>query len=277
MATKDSQEQQEKDFINEFIRIAGEGILRDYEKKNRDRIGEASLIVKDAFDKQWIKVTGNSYYQPVTTVAPPTAAFGRNNTERSDPRSRKYRANVVFSEIQWQKIRRKIGKRIKDLYNLKGKVKETGAVRPIFQNLTIDRLKEIFGEQDTEKILVAGKANDHGEIKGSFDLKVEGYWEVIFAPAGNLNDPVDVQLMWEGQCLIMKRMAEVVLPGFYLEVADNATQDNFIQTPKDGRKKIGVIQKYPYTVLREATLEEFLAQKASGDRIMRDKRAKDEG
>ena len=277
MATKDSQEQQEKDFINEFVRISGEGILRDYEKKHRDRIGEASLIVKDAFDKQWIKVTGNSYYQPVTTVAPPTAVFGKNNTERSDPRSRQYRANVVFSEVHWQKLRRKIGKKIKDLYNLKGKVKETGAVRPIFQNLTVDRLKEIFGEQDTEKILAAGKGNDHGEIKGPFDLKVEGYWEVIFSPAGNLNDPVDVQLMWEGQCLIMKRMTEVVLPGFYLEVADNATQDNFIQTPKDGRKKIGVIQKYPYTVLREAAMEEFLSQKASGDRIMKDKRAKDEG
>ena len=277
MATKDSQEQQEKDFINEFVRIAGEGILRDYEKKHRDRIGEASLIVKDAFDKQWIKVTGNSYYQPVTTVAPPAPAFGRNNTERSDPRSRKYRANVVFSEVHWQKLRRKIGKKIKDLYNLKGKVKETGATRPIFQNLTVDRLKEIFGEQDTEKILVAGKGNDHGVIKGSFDLKVEGYWEVIFAPAGNLNDPIDVQLMWEGQCLIMKRMTEVVLPGFYLEVADNATQDNFIQNEKVGRKKVGVIQKYPYTVLREATMEEFLSQKASGDRIMRDKRARDEG
>jgi len=277
MALKDSLEQQEEKMMDDFKKMATESVLRDYEKKHRDRISEASLVVKDAFDKQWIKVTGNSYYQPVTTVAPPTAAFGRNNTERSDPRSRKYRANVVFSEIQWQKIRRKVAKRIRDLYSLKGKVKDTGAVRPIFQNLTVDRLKEIFGEEDTDKIIAAGKANDHGEIKGSFDLKVEGYWEVIFAPAGNLNDPIDVQLMWEGQCLIMKRMIEVVLPGFYLEVADNATQDNFIQTPKDGRKKIGVIQKYPYTVLREAAMEEFLAQKASGDRIMRDKRTRDEG
>jgi len=275
--TKDSQEQQEKDFINEFIRMSSEGILRDYEKKHRDRINEASLIVKDAFDKQWKKVTGNSYYQPVTTVQPPTAMFGKNNTQRSDPRSRQYRANVVFSVIQWQKLRRKISKKFRNLYNLKGITAETETVRPIFQNLFADRLREILGNKDADKIIAAGKDIDHGEIKGSFDLKVEGFWEVVFAPAKSENDPVDVRLMWEGQCLIIKRMEEIVLPGFYLEVADHATRDHFIQNPQDGRKKIGVIQEYPYTVLREASMEEYLAQKASGDQIMRDKRVKDEG
>ena len=275
MPTKDSQEQPDEKLIDEFKRIAAEGILRDYEKKNRDRINEASFITKDAFDKQWVKVTGNSYYQPVTTVQPPQATFGKNNTERSDPRSRKYQANVVFSRIEWNKVKRKIGKKFKDLYVLDGDVKETGQQRPIYQNLDIDRLKYVVGPENAEKIM--SMKLDHGEIKGVFDLKVEGYWEVNFSPAKSENDPIDVRLIWEGQCLIIKRMVPVVLPGFYLEVADNATRDHFIQTPQQGRKKIGVIQEYPYTVFREASRDEFLAQKASGDRVMKERITREDG
>ena len=275
MATKDSQEQLDEKLIDEFKRISAEGILRDYEKKNRDRIKEASFVTKDAFDKRWTVVTGNSYYQPVTTVTPPVATFGKNNTERSDPRSRKYQANVVFSRIEWNKVKRKIGKKFKDLYILDGDVKETGQQRPIYQNLDIDRLKYVVGPENAEKI-VSMKV-DHGEIKGVFDLKVEGYWEVNFSPAKSENDPVDVRLIWEGQCLIIKRMLPVVLPGFYLEVADNATRDHFIQTPQQGRKKIGVIQEYPYTVFREASRDEFLLQKASGDRVMKERITREDG
>lgn len=269
MADKD------QEFIDEFKRISQEGILRDYEKKNRERIENASLIVKNDFDQLWKKITGNSYYQPVTTVRPPTAMYGKNNTERSDPRSRKYRATVVFTEIEWQKLRRKISKKFKDLYTLKGTT--DGKSRPIFQNLEINRLKEILGEKPAEKILKAAKENDHGTLKGDFELLVEGYWEVVFAPAKSENDPVDVRLMWEGQCLIIKRMIEVVLPGFYLEVADNATRDHYVQNPKEGRKKIGVIQEYPYTVLREALRDDYLIQKSAGDKVMNEKRARDEG
>ena len=109
-------------FIGEFYKIATENILKQYEAKNRERISSASLMVRDAFDKQWEKVTGKRYYQPVTT-APKVQAFtsGQNNVEFSDPRSRTYRAKVSFTNISWQKLpRRKIGKKFKDLYNLKG-------------------------------------------------------------------------------------------------------------------------------------------------------------
>ena len=270
MAEKETEEYK---FIDEFKRMAQEGIIREYEKKNRDRINEAGFEVKDAFDKQWIKVTGNSYYQPVTTVKPPSAG---KITERSDPRSRKYRATVNFSTIGWQRLRRKIGRKFENLYTLHGVASATGAKRPVFQNLTVDRMKEILGEDNAIKIFES-KEKDYGEIDGSFDLLVEGYWEVVFAPAKSENDPVDVRLLWEGQCLIIKRMTEVVLPGFYLEVADHATRDHFTQTPEHGRKRIGIIQEYPYTTLREASREEYLSQKEAGDRIMKEKRAKEEG
>uniref|UniRef100_A0A6M3IYB3 Uncharacterized protein n=1 Tax=viral metagenome TaxID=1070528 RepID=A0A6M3IYB3_9ZZZZ len=272
MAEKETEEYK---FIDEFKRMAQEGIIREYEKKNRNRINDAPFEVKDAFDKQWVKVTGYHYYQPVTTAKPNYALHGKNITERSDPRSRKYRAIVNFTEISWQRLRRKISKKFVDLYTLNGVASETNTQRPIFQNLSVDRLKDILGVENALKITDA-KEKEYGAITGSFDLSVEGYWEVIFAPAKSENDPTDVWLIWEGQCLIIKRMVEVVLPGFYLEVADNATRDHYTQTPEQGRKKIGVIQEYPYTTLREASRQEYLALKDAGDRIMREKRARDE-
>ena len=267
---------QDKNFMNEFSRNKTEAILREYEKKHRGRIGEASFAVKDAFDRHWKEVTGNSYFQPVTTIQPPQATFGRNNTERSDPRSRKYMARVSFDTIYWQRIKRKIGKKFKDLYVIDGTVSGTDETRPIYQNLTVDRLRDVLGQNDSEKIM-ADKSNDHGKITGSFNLLCEGYWEVMFMLARSENDTIDVRLMWEGQCLLIKRMTAVVLPGFYIEVADNATRDQFTQTPQQGRKKIGVLQEYPYTTLREATRDEFLRQKASGDAIMREKLVREDG
>lgn len=260
-------------FIDEFKRISQEPILREYEKKNRERINEASLIVRDAFDQLWKKNTGNNYYQPTTTVQPPRAAFGINDIA-IDPRSRKYRAQIVFQKIFWQKLRRKISKRFRDLYTLEGET--NGSKRPIFQNLDIDRLKEILGEKPTEQIRSV-KDTDHGEIDGTFDLLVEGYWEVEFAPTQNDQDKKNVELTWEGQCLVMQRQIPVVLPGFYIEVADNSIRETFTQTDKSGgRKKVGVIQAYPYTVRREATREEYLTQKRSGDRVMKEKIRRDE-
>lgn len=276
--TESQEPQAEKDFIEKFKRISQENILRAFEKKNRKGIGESSLIVKDAFDRQWKKVIGNSYFQPITTIQAPIPSNGKNNTERSDPRSRGYMAEVTFSEIQWQKLRRKINKRFVDLFSLQGITADTKTLRPIFQNLNVNRLKEVLGEKVADKIL--GKAKnkeDHGTVKGPVDLRVEGFWEVMFSPAKDANDTVNIRLMWEGQCLVMKRMTEVVMPGFYLEVADHATRDHYTQTAKEGRKKIGVIQEYPYTVLREASMEEYLIQKSEGDRIMRDVRAREEG
>uniref|UniRef100_A0A6M3J5A7 Uncharacterized protein n=1 Tax=viral metagenome TaxID=1070528 RepID=A0A6M3J5A7_9ZZZZ len=269
MAEKDI----DQEFIEEFKRISQEHILRGYEEKNRDRIREASFMVKDAFDRQWTKITGNSYYQPVTTVTPPLPAFGQNNTQRTDPKSRRYMTTLGFTEIEWQKLRRRVGKKLRDLYNLKGI--HNGSQRPIFQNLDSDRLKSVLGEKDAEKILK--EKGDHGSIKGSFNLEVEGYWEVVFSPQKSEIDPIDVRLMWEGQCLIIKRQQNVVLPGFYIEVADNSTRDHYIQNEKEGRKKIGVIQEFPYTTLREATRDEYIHQKTEGDKIMRERRARIDG
>jgi hypothetical protein len=176
-------------------------------------------------------------------------------------------------------IRRKISGKETALYILHGEVAGNGSVRPIFNNLGANRVKTILGKKAAEKIISDSSDEEtaEGEVKGAFELEVEGYWEVQFAPMSSQNDTVDVRLFWEGQCLIMKRMVPVVLPGFYIEVADNAIRDHYIQNEKVGRKKVGNVQQYPYTVFREATAEEYLTQKAHGDKIMKAVRERDDG
>jgi len=166
-------------FIQEFKMMAGTK-LSTYEQENRDRIVEASVVVRNAFDHKWKTVIGTSYFQPVTTIIKPDV----RKTERVDPKSKGYK----------------------------------------------------------------------------------GFWEVLFSPKAKPDDQNDVTLSVDGVCLQMKREAPVVLPGPYLEVADHGVYPTYIQLPGQDRKIAGRIKFFPYTVLREATEEEYIAQKASGDK-----------
>lgn len=269
-----SQEPQE--LSKEFARISQESILRQWEEKNRERIASASFNDRMEFDALWMKVIGKSYYAPITTT-PIGPAIGQNNTERSDPKGCNYRENLTFSSVKWNKLpRRKIGRKFRDLYNIKGVEQDTGKVRPIFQNLTVARLSQILTTEAKDKIVEASKKMDHGEVSGPFPIDVEGYWEVSFSPQQHDNDLKDVRLMWEGICLIIQRMTPVVLPGFYIEVADNALRDRYTHTAKLGRKKVGTVQTFPYTTLRRATREEYLVQKAAGDKLQREAMLREE-
>jgi hypothetical protein len=95
----------------------------------------------------------------------------------------------------------------------------------------------------------------------------KGFWEVIFSPKAKPDDPNDVTLAMNGVCLQMKREAPVVIPGPFLEVADHGVYATYIQLPNQDRKVAGHIKFFPYTVLREATEEEYIAQKKSGNEI----------
>lgn len=96
----------------------------------------------------------------------------------------------------------------------------------------------------------------------------EKYWWVRFNAKSNPNDTDDVQLMVNGETLVIRREVEVVVPDRFLECADHGTYPVFIQTPNKPRKVVGKIQFYPYTRLKEATEEEFLRHKAEGTRQM---------
>ena len=272
--SKDDQKTQELQDV--FSKIQTERELREWEQKNREKILESDFVTQRAFDDHWKDVAGDRYFQPVTMAPPTMPAFGRNNTERSDPKSRKYRAKESFKRIIWQKIRRKINGEEVFLFNLQGETNYE-AIRPIFQNLDNKRLHDILGDKAAKQILKQAIDDIQGDIDGSFILSVEGFWEVVFAPMKSESDTKDVELHWEGQCLLIQRQKPVVLPGFYIEAADNATRDHYTHIKGQGRKKVGVIQQYPYTVMREATFDEFTEQKKAGDKIMRDKIAREEG
>ena len=101
----------------------------------------------------------------------------------------------------------------------------------------------------------------------------KGYWEVLFSPKGKPDDPNDVTLSWNGQCLQMKRGEAVVVPGPFLEVCDHAVYPQYRQMPGEARKVTSFVKHFPYTVLRAATEEEYRERKASGDKMTKDSRA----
>lgn len=103
-----------------------------------------------------------------------------------------------------------------------------------------------------------------------------GYWEVIFQPKGRPDDPDDVNLVHNGECLQMQRDIPVILPGPFLEVADHGVYPTYIQMPGQSRKIGGYVKFFPYTVLREATKEEYFAMKAEGDKATAEARQREE-
>jgi len=264
-------------FIDEFDGISNEADLRSYEIKNRERLDESSLFVRDAFDKRWKALTGKPYIAVITTIPQVMAPFdGQNDTRRSNPKSVNYREPILFKTIYWQKIRRKIGKKMKDLFIIDGLVAKTGTKRPVFNNMSVERLHLVFGEKIAPKIIADAKKEDRGEIDANIEIDVEAYWEVSFAPQKDQYDTPDVRIFNEGVCLRLKRMTENILPGFYLENADNTTKPVYSHEPGKGRQKVGSVQKYPYTVLRQATMEEYLASLEAGNKKQREFERKQE-
>jgi len=268
---------EDEELIGKFKAISIERILREFEAKRRDEIGSSSLYVRDAFDRKWKALTGKPYFQAITTVKQVfSPTDGRNDLQRGDPKSMNYREDLRFSKVSWQKIRRRIGKKLTDLYLIDGTVKDTGTVRPIYRNLALDQLYRIFGDKLAAEIVADSKKEDRGEKDVDIDLSIEAFWEVQFAPQKDQYDTKDVRLTVEDVCLRFLRMIPVIVNGYHLENADHATKDIYTHEPNKGRQVVGKVQKYPYTVLRKASMEEFLAQKEAGNAQQREAERREE-
>ena len=94
----------------------------------------------------------------------------------------------------------------------------------------------------------------------------EKFYRVIFNHKSGPNDEEDVTLVVNGEPLLIKRGAEVIIPERYKECADHATYPQFTQRPNESRKQIGEIMVFPYSTRGEATKQEYLAQLADGNR-----------
>lgn len=263
--------EEDEKFMRQFRTMRTEHIIRAYEEKNRARILAASLAVRSEFDRVWELSTGSPYFQAVTTIGAPPPQQGR-----SDPKSRNYRARVRFKEIYWSHIRRRLGKKPQTLYIIDGVAADTGRKRPLYTNLRSGRLYELLGDTLAEQIVQDAKGSPMGSFEVNVELEVEGFWEVQFSPKGDVNDTDDVILSHEGNKLLIQRMKPVVLPGFWLEICDNALKAIYIQTPQEKRKITSWVQTYQYTTLREATIEDYLTLKAEGDRLTKEARRKEE-
>jgi len=88
-------------------------------------------------------------------------------------------------------------------------------------------------------------------------LADDGYWEVRFQPSGGPADPKTVTLAVGGQCLHIQRDVPVILPGPFLECADNGTYPVYIQLPNQPRKITGYRMHFPYIVLRRCDKAEY--------------------
>jgi hypothetical protein len=75
-----------------------------------------------------------------------------------------------------------------------------------------------------------------------------------------------VYLAVQGEGLTIQRNKPVVVPKRFLEAADHALVPHYTQKPGQGRKIIGEVKTYEYSVIREATWEEYISQKSEGTR-----------
>ena len=92
------------------------------------------------------------------------------------------------------------------------------------------------------------------------------FWLVRWQGKQHDHDTDEVELCVNGAWLIFERGVEVVAPSSYLTAADNATYHRYEQRAGMERKVVGQVKVFPYDKLRPATREEFVRQKASGNK-----------
>jgi len=89
------------------------------------------------------------------------------------------------------------------------------------------------------------------------DTKPEKYYRVVFNHKSSPNDEDDVTLIVNGEPLVIQRGVETIIPERYKECADHATYPVFRQKPNEARKQVGTVMVFPYSLLGEASEQEY--------------------
>lgn len=256
-------------FIKEFQAISVEAVIKQWEKGNRDKIKSAPYRVKDLLDAHWRNLTGGGLFELVTEIDIPR--LQQQPAGRIDPKSLRYKTARVFNIIHWVKTTLVVGKGIereeKVSYQLSG-THNLGRDRLIVTRCKPERLIDYLGEDMAKDIRKQKKSVEKDTFDGvEIPIFVQGYWEVKFAGRAHKWDKNYAEVQHEGLCLQMLREVPVILPGYHIEINDNATYPIFMKIGDQPRMVTGWVQHFPLTVLREATCEEYLIAKEQGDKV----------
>lgn len=98
------------------------------------------------------------------------------------------------------------------------------------------------------------------------------YFEVEFSGKAGPNDLNKVPLGVNGLIIFVSRETKVVLPEPFLLVAKDAnhTQWEGSDDPAQPMKAAGIIHRFPFRILREATKDEYDTQLREGNKITHD-------
>lgn len=102
------------------------------------------------------------------------------------------------------------------------------------------------------------------------EAEKEKYWKAMFGPKTTPNDTIDVQLAVNGEVLNIQREEPVIIPDRFRVCADNATITQYTQRPGETRQMVGRMRIYNYSIMGEASEEEYIAFKNRGNQIQRD-------
>ena len=118
-------------------------------------------------------------------------------------------------------------------------------------------------------IMVAVGTADNEAPSGVINRKTT-FFLGTFASRSNTTDPEAVRLSVQGETITFKRGVDTIVPEPYLEVARHARYPKFTQEPGHGRKIIGFIDRFPFSVKREATYDEFRKAFTAGSKETRE-------
>jgi hypothetical protein len=100
--------------------------------------------------------------------------------------------------------------------------------------------------------------------------KAERYFKVRFHDKRHSTEQDSVELVVNGESLVVQRGIQVCIPERYVECAEHAQYPQFSQKPGEDRKCVGYLRVFPFDILGDGTREEFLALKRDGTKQLLD-------
>lgn len=271
----DNSQKTQKDVLEQIKSLKTVDDIRAFELDNQQLIINGTTAVKIEFDDKWYAIIGAHYFMPITALPKSETRPGVTH-----PKYTNYRVMKRVVGIQWSKIaeRRKAQPGTPaptvEIYHLIALLPD-GTTTTIDTRLSRDQVPMRLGPDISQKVLSGkGLAGNVGGIDQ--EISCIGYWQVVFSNKGQTHETNYVGLSAIFIALQMERMKPVIVAGYHLEAADRGQRPVFVQNPKQRLKMAASMQYFPYTVVREATEVEYLAEKAAGDTKVKEEMAKQE-